>query len=134
MFLARAYADNGIISLQEEQTTPQVAETSPYSALSSMVPMVLIFIVFYFFLIRPQEKRKREKASLISTIKKGEEVITNSGIFGVVNKVNDANDTVELEIAENVQVKILKSAILDITSRNNKQEVIRNKKVKDNKR
>lgn len=134
MFLNRAYADNDRISLQEEQAPPQATEVSPYSALSSMVPIILIFVVFYFFLIRPQEKRKREKSSLISTVKKGEEIVTNSGIYGVVSKVSDANDIIELEIAENVRIKMLKSAILDIISRNTKQEINKSKKSKDTKR
>lgn len=136
MFFENTYADanNDTISLQqEEKAQPPVVESSPYSALSSMIPMVLIFMVFYFFLIRPQEKRRREKASLILTVKKGEEVITNSGIYGVVTKVHEAADTVELEIAENVRVKILKSSILDISSRNKQEERPKNKKTKDNK-
>lgn len=81
--------------------------------------MLLIFVVFYFFLIRPQEKRRREKESLVNSVKKGEEVVTTGGIFGVVSKVNDGDNTVDLQIAENINIKILKTAISDLTSRNN---------------
>ncbi len=131
MFFKNAYADSDTISLQEEKSPLQpIGESSPYSALSSMIPMVLIFMVFYFFLIRPQEKRRKEKASLILTVKKGEEVVTNSGIFGVITKVTEATDTVELEIAENVRIKILKSSIVDITSRNKQEELPKSKKSK----
>ncbi|XVN43105.1 MAG: preprotein translocase subunit YajC [Candidatus Rickettsia vulgarisii] len=128
MFVENAYANNDTISIQEDKPITQPAESSPFSTLSSMIPMVLIFVVFYFFLIRPQEKRRREKETLISTVKKGEEVVTNSGIYGTVSKISDNDNTVELEIAENVKIKVLKSAILDITSRIKKEETKKAKK------
>lgn len=134
MFFKNVYADNDTISLQEEKvdTLSPTVESSPYSVLLNMIPMVLIFMVFYFFLIRPQEKRRKEKANLILTIKKGEEVVTNSGIFGVITKINESSDTIELEIAENVRIKILKSSIVDIISRNKQEELPKSKKTKDN--
>ncbi|MCC8417460.1 MAG: preprotein translocase subunit YajC [Rickettsia endosymbiont of Bryobia graminum] len=128
MFIENAYASNDTISIQEDKSTNQPAESSTFSTLSSMIPMVLIFAVFYFFLIRPQEKRRREKETLISTVKKGEEVITNSGIYGIVSKITEADNTVELEIAENVKIKVLKSAIIDIASRTKKEETKKAKK------
>lgn len=130
MFVTNAYANNNdTISIQGDKTITQpAAESSTFSTLSSMIPMVLIFIVFYFFLIRPQEKRRREKETLISTVKKGEEIVTNSGIYGIVSKISDNDNTVELEIAENVKIKVLKSAILDITSRSKKEEIKKAKK------
>ncbi|KAJ6645042.1 Protein translocase subunit SecD [Pseudolycoriella hygida] len=131
LLLENAYADNDTIALHKDTSPSESVEASSYSGLTSMVPMILIFVVFYFFLIRPQEKRRREKVDLISTIKKGEEVVTNSGLFGVVTKTNETSDTVELEIAENVHVKILKSSIADITSRNKKVEITKSKKLKD---
>ena len=83
----------------------------------SLIPMILIFVVFYFLLLRPQEKKHREQEKMVSTVKKGEEVLTQSGIYGVVTKVSDADLNVEIAIAKDVNVKILKSSIATIVSR-----------------
>lgn len=108
---------------QETQTSTQVADAGAAPAeisaggFSSLVPMILIFVVFYFLLIRPQEKKRKAQEQLISTVKSGESVITHSGIHGKVTKVNENDSTVSLEVAKNVEVKIMKSAIADIVSR-----------------
>jgi len=87
------------------------------STWTSFVPMILIFAVFYFFLIRPQEKRRKEQDALINSVKKGEEVVTSGGIFGKVVKVNESESTVLVEISENNTVKLAKSAIVEIIGR-----------------
>lgn len=115
MFITNAYADGNTIQIEETTSLP-VAPEPVQSGWMSMVPMVLIFVVFYFLLIRPQEKRRRQQQELVGGVKKGEEVVTSSGICGVVSKVNDDN-TVEVEIAKDVSIKVLKTAIADITSR-----------------
>jgi preprotein translocase subunit YajC len=136
MFITTAYADKDqetdTISIQEtqEQLSPPAPESSFYSTLTSLAPMLLIFVVFYFFLIRPQDKRRREKEKLISSVKKGEDVVTNSGIFGRIVNVNDTDNTIDLEIAENVEIKILKTSILDIITRHKKEVINTNKKDK----
>ena len=83
----------------------------------SFVPMILIFIVFYFLLIRPQEKRRKDQEALILSVQKGEQIVTHGGIHGRVEKINDADSSIDLEIAKNVVIKISKSAIADIVSR-----------------
>lgn len=87
------------------------------STWTSFVPMILIFAVFYFLLIRPQEKKRKEQENLITSVKKGEDVSTTGGIYGRVTKINESDATIMLEIADNVVIKIAKAAILDITSR-----------------
>lgn len=82
----------------------------------TLVSMLLMFAVFYFLLIRPQEKKRKEHEQTLETIKKGEDVLTSSGIFGKVAKIND-DGTLIIEIAENVTIKIVKSAIAEIISR-----------------
>ncbi len=122
MFINNAYAETTTtLPLQGTESLPKAPE-SIQSNWTSMVPIVLMCAVFYFLLIRPQEKRRREQADLVSGVKQGEEVMTNSGLFGVVTAVNDNDNTVELEIAKDVRVKLLKTAITDITSR--KKDVI----------
>jgi len=87
------------------------------STWTSFVPMILIIAVFYFLLIRPQEKKRKEHENLLTTLKKGEDVITNSGIHGKISKVSESDSFVMLDIADNTTVKIERSAIVEITSR-----------------
>lgn len=77
--------------------------------LGSLLPLVLIFVVFYFLLIRPQQKKAKEHKQLLDNIKKGDKVVTAGGIYGVVDSVSD--NTVVLKIAENVKVKFGKAYI-----------------------
>ncbi len=123
MWIEKAYASNDTIAVnQTESPAKSVDAFSFASGWTSIIPMVLIFIVFYFLLIRPQEKRRKQQESLIGSVKKGEEVLTTSGIFGIVNKINDADHTVEVEIAKGITVKFLKTAIADILSRRKEEK------------
>lgn len=108
---------------QETQTSVEVADAGEApegfgaGGFSSLVPMILIFVVFYFLLIRPQEKKRKAQEKLVSTVKPGENVITHSGMFGRIVSVNENDNSVSLEVAKNVEIKIMKSAIADITNR-----------------
>ena len=82
------------------------------SALTGLLPLVLIFVIFYFLLIRPQQKRAKEHKRMLDAIKKGDKVITSGGIYGLVESVSD--QTVVLKIAENVKVKFGKGYIATI--------------------
>ena len=78
------------------------------SGIGQFIPLILIFVIFYFFLIRPQQKKVKEHKSMVESLKRGDKVVTSGGITGTVERVID-NDTVEVEIAENVKVEIVKS-------------------------
>ena len=78
-------------------------------------PLILIFIVFYFFLIRPQQKRAKEHEAKINAVQKNDEVVTGGGLMGKVIKV--ADDYVEVEIAPNVRVKAVKTTLTNVQSR-----------------
>lgn len=78
--------------------------------LMGLMPFVLIFVVFYFLLIRPQQKRAKEHQAMVSGLKRGDKVITSGGIVGKVSKVVD-DQHVEVEIANDVKVKIVRSTI-----------------------
>lgn len=78
-------------------------------------PLLLIFVVFYLFLIRPQQKRAKEHAAKIDAVQKNDEIITAGGLMGKVTKV--ADDYVEVEIAPNVRVKAVKSTIANVQPR-----------------
>ena len=90
--------------------TPQAGQAGGAgSMLTSLLPLVLIFVIFYFLLIRPQQKRAKEHRQMLDNIKKGDKVITSGGIYGVVESVG--TNTVTLKIAENVKVKFGKGNI-----------------------
>ena len=119
LFINDALADADTITIQDTDETPTAPEPVQ-SGWMSVVPMVLIFAVFYFLLIRPQEKKRKEQEQLVDGVKKGEEVLTTSGMFGVVKKINDSDNTVVIEVASGVEVKMLKNSIADIISRQKK--------------
>ena len=78
------------------------------SGIGQFIPLILIFVIFYFFLIRPQQKKVKEHKAMVEGLKRGDKVITSGGITGTVERIID-NDMVEVEIAENVKVEIVKS-------------------------
>ena len=93
-------------------TSTAFAEAAPAaggSAMSSILMLVAFFAIFYFLLIRPQMKRNKEQRKMLSEIAKGDEVMTNGGIVGRIVKTGE--NYTELEIAENVVVKVQKNAI-----------------------
>ena len=78
------------------------------SGIGQFIPLILIFVIFYFFLIRPQQKKVKEHKAMVENLKKGDKVITSGGITGTIERVID-NERVEVEIAENVKVEIIKA-------------------------
>jgi len=80
--------------------------------LMSFLPLIIIFVIFYFLLIRPQMKRAKEHKKLVSDLANGDEVVTNGGLLGRITKVNDSFVTVE--VAENVKIKVQRHAIASV--------------------
>ena len=78
------------------------------SGIGQFIPLILIFVIFYFFLIRPQQKKVKEHKLMVENLKRGDKVITSGGIIGTVEKVLD-NDKVEVSISNEVNVEIVKS-------------------------
>ena len=76
--------------------------------IGQFIPLILIFVIFYFFLIRPQQKKVKEHKTMIEGLKRGDKVITSGGITGTIERIID-NDKVEVEIAENIKVEIVKA-------------------------
>ena len=100
MFISNAYAAGG----------------APGSDLMSFLPMVVIFILFYFMLIRPQMKQAKETKAMIAAIQKGDEIITTGGVLGKVTKV--ADDFISIEIAANTVVQIQRQAVQTLLPKN----------------
>jgi preprotein translocase subunit YajC len=90
-------------------STAYAASSSPAQDWTSFLPMVVIFVLFYFMLIRPQMKQAKAQREMISALQKGDEVATSSGIIGKITKVGD--DIISLEIAAGVVINVQKPAI-----------------------
>ena len=78
------------------------------SGIAQLIPLILIFIIFYFFLIRPQQKKVKEHKVMVEGLKRGDKVITSGGIVGTVERIIE-NDRAEILIADNVKVEVIKS-------------------------
>ena len=80
------------------------------SGFAQFVPLILIFVIFYFFLIRPQQKKIKDHKSMVASLKRGDEIITSGGIHGKIEKIYD-EDKIDLVISDNVTVKVVKSTV-----------------------
>jgi preprotein translocase subunit YajC len=79
------------------------------SGIGQFIPLILIFVIFYFFLIRPQQKKVKEHKLMVESLKRGDKIITTGGIVGTVERIID-NEKVEVNISENVNVEIVRSS------------------------
>ena len=96
-----------IVCAAEGTTQP-----TPGSPLVTLFPFIMIFVVFWFLLIRPQQKKQREHQQMVSSLKKGDKVITNGGVYGSVVGVSDR--VVVLRVADNVKLEIAKGSIASL--------------------
>ena len=78
------------------------------AGIGQFIPLILIFVIFYFFLIRPQQKKVKEHKKMVEELKRGDKIITSGGIIGRVERIID-NEKIEVEISDNVKVEILRT-------------------------
>lgn len=95
-------------------TEAAAAATEPSPMAGFIVQLILVFLIFYFILIRPQQKRMREHEAMLNAIQPKDEVITGGGIYGKVVKAE--GDILTVEIAENVKIKVSRSSVKDVVS------------------
>ncbi|MBN8828146.1 MAG: preprotein translocase subunit YajC [Sphingobacteriia bacterium] len=130
--IKNAYADAVEIGAATPSTVKPTAE-SPKPAidqtLTNFLPLIVIFVLFYFMLIRPQMKKQKEHQNLLGNLKTGDKVVLNSGMIGTLVKIEDDKNYVQVEIAQNVKVRMLKSAISDVMQ----DEKAKDKKIEENK-
>ncbi len=82
------------------------------SLLTSFIPILLIFVIFYFLLIRPQQRKQRQHQDMIAAVRKGDRIVTNGGIYGTIADVKE--HVIVLRIAENVKIELVRSAIAQV--------------------
>jgi len=86
------------------------------NAMIQFLPLVLIFVVFYFLLIRPQQKKQKDHRTMLDALRRGDRVVTGGGIIGTVNRVTSAEE-VEVDIAQGVRVRVLRSTITSVLAK-----------------
>lgn len=101
-----------LISTAYAQTAPAAGPGDMQSSLMGMLPLVLMFVVLYFVMIRPQMKKQKEVKAMIDALQKGDEVITAGGVLGKVTKLGDS--FLGLEVANGVEVQIQRSAVIQV--------------------
>lgn len=85
-------------------------------AIAQFLPLILIFAIMYFLLIRPQQKKMKDHQAMVAALRRGDQVVTQGGLIGKVSKVKDDNE-VEVELAEGVKVRVVKSTIASVLSK-----------------
>ncbi|MCZ4262166.1 MAG: preprotein translocase subunit YajC [Limimaricola soesokkakensis] len=85
--------------------------------IESFIPLILIFAIMWFFLIRPQQKKLKEHQKMVAALRRGDQVITQGGVIGKVVKVRDDSNEIEVEIAQGVNVRVVRSTIATVTSK-----------------
>ena len=102
MFISSAYA----------QSAPAAAAGGAESTLLSMLPLVLMFVVLYFIMIRPQMKRQKEHKAMLDALAKGDEVVVGGGVIGRISKLGDS--VVHVEVAEGVEIQVQRPAVVQV--------------------
>ena len=88
------------------------------SGFAQFIPLILIFVIFYFFLIRPQQKRAKDHKAMVAALKRGDEVVTSGGIVGKVERIL-GEDKLDLSISDNVTVQVVQSTIQSVLNKPN---------------
>jgi preprotein translocase subunit YajC len=100
-------------------STPVYAQSTGASfgsSVGSLFPLVLIFAIMYFLIIRPQQKKAKEHRVMIEALRRGDQVLTQGGIIGKITKVKD-DDEIEVEIASNTKIRVMKSTIVNVLNK-----------------
>ena len=109
---------NELILMAMMQAAPASESSGTAAFLFNMAPLILIFLIMWLLMIRPQQRRMKQHQAAIAAIKKGDEVVTGGGIRGKVTKVT--GDEAEVEIASNVRIRVVKSTISHVLKAGNK--------------
>lgn len=93
----------------------QSASSSGYGIIGSLLPLILIFVIFYVLLILPQSKYEKKRKEMLASLQKGDQVVTTGGIIGTIQKIEE--NVITLKVAENVNIKVEKQAIKGVLKR-----------------
>ncbi|MDB2325070.1 preprotein translocase subunit YajC [Alphaproteobacteria bacterium] len=79
-----------------------------------LLPIILVMVIFYFLLIRPQQKRAKQHKEMLAAIRRGDKIVTSGGLVGTIIKVTDDSDTIDVEIAKGVKVQVVRTMVADV--------------------
>jgi preprotein translocase subunit YajC len=96
--------------------TPAYAQLGGNDMIMSLLPFILIFVIMYFLILRPQQRRVKQHAEMVNNLRRGDTVVTSGGIIGKVTKVIDANE-VELQIADGIKVRQMRPMISEVRAK-----------------
>ncbi|MFA9473675.1 MAG: preprotein translocase subunit YajC [Filomicrobium sp.] len=96
--------------------TPAYAQGAgdPFGSFGVLLPMLLMVVIFYLLLIRPQQQRAKQHQEMISKVRRGDTVVTSGGFIGRVTKVPDNTDEIEVELSDQMKVRVLRSTLMDV--------------------
>ncbi|MCA0273636.1 MAG: preprotein translocase subunit YajC [Proteobacteria bacterium] len=100
--------------------TPAYAQAAGGAAANPIVqflPLVLIFVIMYFLMIRPQQKKLKDHRAMVEALRRGDQVVTQGGIIGKISRVKEGEQDVEVEIAEGVKVRVVKATISQVLNK-----------------
>ncbi|AKO96509.1 MAG: preprotein translocase subunit YajC [Marinovum algicola] len=87
------------------------------NAIAQFIPLILIFAIMYFLLIRPQQKKMKQHQNMVSALRRGDQVVTQGGLIGKVTKVKDDGNEIEVEIADGVKVRVVQNTIAQVLNK-----------------
>lgn len=97
--------------------SPAYAQTTGFDIMNSgIIPIILMFVIFYFLLLRPQQQKVKQHREMVANLRRGDTVVTAGGIVGKVTKVRDDNE-IEVEIADNTRVRVIKGTVSEVRTR-----------------
>jgi len=94
--------------------SPAFAQSGGFAQGLGLMPIILVMVIFYFLLIRPQQKRAKQHKAMLSELKRGDKIVTNGGLTGTIIKAIDDSETIEVEIARDVKVNVVRTMIADV--------------------
>jgi preprotein translocase subunit YajC len=89
--------------------------SDPFTGL--LIPMLLMILIFYFLVIRPQSQRAAQHKDMVEKVRRGDTVVTSGGMVGKVTKVSEGSDEIEVELSENLRIRILRSTLMDVRAK-----------------
>ena len=98
---------------------------APNGGFMSLVPLLIVFVIIYLLMIRPQQKKAKQHQEMINNLKIGNKVCTSGGVFGTVKNIDDKNNTLELEIAKDTVIKILKYSVTELVIAETKDQKVK---------
>lgn len=114
MFIRNAWADAPVVT--SDVPAAATGTTAMPGLMGQLAPLVLIFVVFYFLLIRPQQKKLKAHVDMVAALRRGDKVVTGGGIVGTITRLIDDKE-VSVEIADGVEIKVIRSSIAEVISK-----------------